>query len=72
MSNERYIALSADDWSEAVSRKRLDYSEGLLDLETASKMASGKATTNRRPYFLLKVVPVQLHKATVTLDVMPL
>lgn len=73
MSTERYIAVSLTEWESAVNREG-KHAPGLgtrplNTLQDASQAANGLATHRQEPYYVVKLVPVSLHRATIDVHV---
>lgn len=73
--DDKYLVVSLSTWADMVNdpgRRSFISGTQLLDLAHASSTARDRAGTTHMPQYVIKVIPVELHQATVTTSVAPL
>jgi hypothetical protein len=67
---DKYIVVSQQEWDEqAGTDPGFLHTRSVLSMEDAGKAANGLATRRQVPYYVVKLVPVSLHRATIDIHV---
>jgi hypothetical protein len=66
---ERYITVSAHEWELSLAAEGGLKAHDLLSLDEASKVANSTAARRQEPIYVVKLVPVSLHRTTTNVHV---
>lgn len=62
---DKYIVVSQQEWEQSGSDPGFLHKCSVLNMADASKAANGLSASWQMPYYVVKMVPVSLHKVTI-------